>query len=669
MKRKLLLSAILISMLLVGCGNKKSSDNPSDSSSGIPEYPENPDGYVDVLPDKTSQGNILHCFSWSFNQIRENLPAIRDAGFKSVQTSPVQQPKSNGSSWWAFYQPLSFSIANNSPLGTKQDLKDLCEEAEEMGISVICDIVFNHLANITDGVYELDGTPKVCPDVEAYEPQIYALRNDSTNPTFHHNLSTSADAEGETQNYPYGDLPDLNTANPLVQERAYALLKECIDVGVDGFRFDAAKHIETSKDGVWASSFWQNTLGQAKTYYHNLTNKELFAYGEILDSLAGSRDMSGYTDIMDITDNGYGGSIGGAIRSGNAGRLATGKYGKVGSPVDKLVTWVESHDTYTSSSSHLSEKMLIKGWAVTGSRKDSKSLFFARPTDDLAVAKVGSYTFENEVVASVNRFNNRFLSHEEERSAENESTYIIQRYNDDSQGALLIELSSESNVSVTGLNRLTSGVYYDQITGKKVTVHEGAATIEMDPSGVAILTKTADSLRPTINVSSRSCGFANNMSVTITTKNADNASYKINGGSATSFSGKVTVNLTETSHLEISASNAKFSIKREYDYTKYELIPGYFNVVGINPNTFTDYEIYLWTWGGAYGNGTWNKDYSVQNNVMLVDVSGITGFLVGVFAKDYVISDVNAWDSNILRQSGDIKGSTLSQGFYDASGI
>ena len=34
-----------------------------------------------------------------------------------------------------------------------------------------------------------------------------------------------------------------------------ALLKECIDAGIDGFRFDAAKHIETPEDPNFASSF------------------------------------------------------------------------------------------------------------------------------------------------------------------------------------------------------------------------------------------------------------------------------------------------------------------------------------------------------------------------------------------------------------------------------
>ena len=663
MKRKLILSTILISMLLMGCGNKKTSSGSSSSEDVVPDYQENPDGYADVLPEKTSQGNILHCFDWSFNQIKENLPAIKEAGFRSVQTSPVQQPKSNGSAWWAFYQPLSFSIADNSPLGTKEELRELCDEAEAQGISVICDIVFNHLANIADGELEPDGTPKVCPDVETYEPEIYAHRNDAVNPTFHHG------GTGETQTYPYGDLPDLNTSNELVQERAYSLLKECIDVGVDGFRFDAAKHIETSKDGAVSSSFWNNTLVKAQGYYNDKTGKDLYAYGEILGTLSSGRDISGYSDIMDITDDGTGGAVSNAIRSSDANRLASTTYGKMGVGPEQLVSWVESHDTYTSSSSNLSEKRVIKGWAAVASRKDNRGLFFARPSDDLAVAHIGSYTFENEVVASVNRFKNRFIGSEEERSAENDSTYILQRYNDNSQGALLVELSSDTNVSVTGLNRLTSGIYYDQITGKKVTVHNGKANIEFDESGVCILTKSADSLRPTINVSSRSCGFAGSFSVTVKTTNTTSASYTINGGSATSFTGNATINLDETSYVEITASNAKFSIKRAYTYTKYELIPGYFNVFGINPHTFTDNEIYLWTWGGAYDTGRWNQDYTVQDNVLLVDVTGITGFLVGVFAKDYVVSDVTHWDNNILRQSGDIKGATLTQGFYDATGI
>ena len=63
-------------------------------------------------------GAILHCFDWSYNEIRANLKAISDAGYVAVQTSPVQQPKDYNAAWtescdqwWKLYQPLGLMIA------------------------------------------------------------------------------------------------------------------------------------------------------------------------------------------------------------------------------------------------------------------------------------------------------------------------------------------------------------------------------------------------------------------------------------------------------------------------------------------------------------------------------------------------------------------------------
>ena len=215
-------------------------------SCGEPVYDDFEDSYVEKLPAKSSDGTTFHAFCWTFNQIKENLPYLADSGFKNVLTMPVQQPKNGGSSWWSYYQPLSFSIADNSAIGTKEELKSLCEEAEKYDISILVDVVANHLANINDDELEADGTPKVAPSVESYEPVLYRNRNENVDGvngiTFHHNPHATGSG-AETQVYPYGNLPDLNTENPYVQERVLSLLKECIDVGVDGFRCDAAKHI------------------------------------------------------------------------------------------------------------------------------------------------------------------------------------------------------------------------------------------------------------------------------------------------------------------------------------------------------------------------------------------------------------------------------------------
>ena len=69
---------------------------------------------------------------------------IAASGYTAVQTSPVQQAKDYDESytilsneWWKLYQPLSYSIANTGWLGTKQDLIEMCEEAEKYNIEVI----------------------------------------------------------------------------------------------------------------------------------------------------------------------------------------------------------------------------------------------------------------------------------------------------------------------------------------------------------------------------------------------------------------------------------------------------------------------------------------------------------------------------------------------------
>ena len=68
-------------------------------------------------------GAILHCFNWTYNEIRAALPDIAAAGYIAVQTSPVQQVKDYDASymdskgqWWKLYQPLGLRIAPDGTL-------------------------------------------------------------------------------------------------------------------------------------------------------------------------------------------------------------------------------------------------------------------------------------------------------------------------------------------------------------------------------------------------------------------------------------------------------------------------------------------------------------------------------------------------------------------------
>ena len=88
-------------------------------------------------PLRKIQGSaILHCFDWSYTSIKNNMKAIKDAGYTAVQTSPVQPAKDYSASyrdqsgqWWKLYQPLGIRISegNQTWLGSKAELKAMCD--------------------------------------------------------------------------------------------------------------------------------------------------------------------------------------------------------------------------------------------------------------------------------------------------------------------------------------------------------------------------------------------------------------------------------------------------------------------------------------------------------------------------------------------------------------
>ena len=643
---------------------------PAHTNSSISPINFDGDGYIDQMPVKTTDGNIFHAFCWKYNDITANLPSIAEASFKSVQISPVQQPKNGGATWWSFYQPLSFSIADNSTLGSKEDLKTLCQEADKYGISIIADVVFNHLANIDDDHLENDGTPTVSPDVEAYEPGIYANRNASGDQaTFHHNKN-AAGSGAITQYYAYGNLPDLNTANPVVQARSLDLLKECIDVGIDGFRLDAAKHIETPTDPQYASDFFPNVISAAKEYYKTKTNNDLYVYGEILDDPDGGRTIDNYLPYIDVTDNKVKSSYVSASIRKDASALKTVSYSKKCDD-SHIVYWAESHDDYTSGETIASSMQVNKVWAMMSARKGGRGLYLARQAvrDNVVVGEVGSYLFEQPVVGAANRFHNRFLNAEENVIVDT-NFYTCERYSDNDAGALIVDLITTEQDEITiSFEKLSDGLYCDQVSGQIVSVKDGQATFKMHSSHIAVLTKTKNAPHPYFSISNRGGYFVNSVNVELNITDGK-GSYQINNEEAITFYSKTSISLAASKAvngvitLKIKYGNEQFSYEREYTYRPIDIIAGYFNVLNLNPKYFTDYEIYLWSWGS--GNGHWSKDYTVENGVLLINLSTFkdTSFLIALFTKDYVVSNVNAWDDNKIKQTGDI---AISSKFYDAS--
>lgn len=527
-----------------------------------------------TLRDKVGDGVMLHAFNWSYNTIKENLPAIAAAGYTTVQTSPVQQPKDYSTSgdvtgqWWKLYQPISFHIAEQSWLGTKDDLKSLCDEADKYGIKIICDIVSNHIANADE-----TRPDSVSNQVKKYEPEFYKKRRTYTR-TYKGDANDSS-VQAVVQGH-VSKCPDLVTNDTAVQGYIINLLKECIDCGVDGFRFDAAKHIETEDDGEYASDYWKNITTSASSYYTQKTGDDLYIYGEILNNCGADRSYSSYTKYINVTDNRTGDAVLYNVTRGKASTATNATY-KSGVAASNAVLWAESHDTYEgnsgssgfSNTADVSDENVVKAWAIVASRKDSTALFFARPGTALMGGVSTDTTYKSTVVSEINKFHNLFVGQSEKLGSSGDIAYVA-------RGTSGIVLSNckgtNASVSISGTG-LADGKYTDTVSGAEFTVANGVLTGSIGKTGVAVVYNGTTTPKAINSVESGSFR-GDTMTLTLGLENATSGTYCLDDSTPVKFTGTTSIRIGsdykpgETITLTVTATDGVKTSSMVYKYTK-----------------------------------------------------------------------------------------------------
>ena len=530
-----------------------------------------------ALAPNIQSGNILHAFNWRMRDLVKYAPDIAAAGYTSVQISPVQYTKatvndgSYATDWWSFYQPRDMSIGN--ALGTAQEVQDACTELHKYGVKVIADVVTNHVQNCTTRTESAD----VNSTLRGY------TRN--SNLLTHTLNADDSDRRHQVQGDLDNQLPDINTGNTSYQQYVINnLLNPLADKGVDGFRFDAAKHIETPNDGSYASQYWPNITSAIKS-----KNSDAYIYGEILDS-AGKFSITDYTQYINVTDYAYGNTVRNALSSKNASTLVS--YGYSGSQKSQNVLWVESHDNFCSgASTDLTQKQQILGWAAIGGRKDAPALFYVRPKhealdsegfikyDDLMGAPGSAETWKDSTVVAVNHFKNAFAGESENVTA-NGSKLFVQR---GTAGMLIVDLNGSAG-SVSQTCSMANGSYTDQVSGNTFQVSGGKITGNIGSTGVAVIyNATAANSAPEIKLSLNDTELTPEVlsrytdataTVKVDLKNATSAQIKVSNLDAKTVSGSTTFTLKssipygKSIDVKITATNGTKTVERTYNIKK-----------------------------------------------------------------------------------------------------
>ena len=294
MKKRLaavLLAAMLLCHTLAGCtGGRPGDGGESGASTAIDimrkyntELPKATDdnyrSYYEVFVysfyDSDGDGiGDLKGLTEKLDYINDGDPATdTDLGCTGIWLMPIMP-----SPTYHKYDVLDYMDIDPA-YGTLEDFQVFLEAAHQRGVNVIIDLVMNHTSSghpwFTEAVSYLrdleDGVEpdlSVCPYVDYY--------NFSHGPGGYQVLGTQWYYEAPF----WSEMPDLNLGNDAVRAEFDEIVSFWLDLGVDGFRLDAAKEFYSGSTAANVEVLaWFNEMVKAK-------RSDAYIVAEVWDSLA-----------------------------------------------------------------------------------------------------------------------------------------------------------------------------------------------------------------------------------------------------------------------------------------------------------------------------------------------------------------------------------------------
>ncbi len=233
-------------------GSQLSSSTASSSTGKIkPAYGSGTSGIVAFL-----QG-------WKWEDINTSLPALKAAGFTAIQLSP-HTASCSGAYGGQGYDPSDYTSFSGG-FGDEGDLSWLITATHGQGMQIYANMVMNNMCTHGDYSY-----------------------NDFSYNDFHHNGPIQDfNNQWDCENEDLDGLNDLATESSYVQSQLWNFLVKSNNMGFDGYRWDAAKHIP---QWFWSGNIVNNTNSWGK-----------YSFGEVVSTDIGY--LQGYVNTgMAVTD-------------------------------------------------------------------------------------------------------------------------------------------------------------------------------------------------------------------------------------------------------------------------------------------------------------------------------------------------------------------------------
>ena len=197
--------------------------------------------------------------------------------------------------------------------GTMEDLQELINLCHERDVKLILDLVLNHTGRDNEWYLRFLEAHKENRTADRYYDWYTWYPDGETLPAGGKYMPENGNMTVEAN---FSDrMPELNYDNPLVRKAALDIGKHYLEMGVDGFRFDAAKYIYLN-DHQKNAAFWEWYVSELKKI-----NPEIYTVAEVWDTESAINQYEGCMNCFRFSASQAEGLLASTAKGGNVNRF------------------------------------------------------------------------------------------------------------------------------------------------------------------------------------------------------------------------------------------------------------------------------------------------------------------------------------------------------------